>query len=78
MPKPIRGPAVAEGFFSKEEFRYDAGQMTFTFAPQNVGPGGKTRRHALEDGLVLKARHTTETFGAAFAQAACTPCRRRG
>ncbi len=23
VPKPIRGPAVAEGFFSKEEFRYD-------------------------------------------------------
>jgi ABC-type sugar transport system ATPase subunit len=24
VPKPIRGPAVAQGFFSKEEFRYDA------------------------------------------------------
>ena len=23
VPKPIRGPAVREGFFSKEEFRYD-------------------------------------------------------
>ncbi|MVA82663.1 IS1182 family transposase [Agrobacterium vitis] len=23
VPKPIRGPAVAEGFFSKKEFRYD-------------------------------------------------------
>jgi transposase len=23
VPKPIRGPAVAQGFFSKEEFRYD-------------------------------------------------------
>ncbi len=24
VPKPIRGPAVREGLFSKEEFRYDA------------------------------------------------------
>ncbi|SCX22536.1 hypothetical protein DSM25558_3167 [Agrobacterium sp. DSM 25558] len=23
VPKPIRGPAVAQGFFSKEDFRYD-------------------------------------------------------
>ncbi len=24
VPKPVRGPAVREGFFSKDEFRYDA------------------------------------------------------
>jgi transposase len=32
VPKPIRGPAVAEGFFSKEQFRYNR-TRTFTFPP---------------------------------------------
>ena len=36
VPKPIRGPAVREGFFSKEEFRYDPEQDVFTC------PGGQT------------------------------------
>lgn len=29
VPKPIRGPAVREGFFSKEEFRYQADDDVF-------------------------------------------------
>lgn len=29
VPKPIRGPAVREGFFSKEEFRYDPDKDIF-------------------------------------------------
>lgn len=46
--------------------------MLDAFAPpvQNVRPGGKTRRHAVEHHLVLQARHSAEAFGAAFAQAA--------
>jgi transposase len=36
VPKPIRGPAVREGFFSKEEFRYDPDRDVFTC------PGGQT------------------------------------
>lgn len=35
VPKPIRGPAVREGFFSKEEFRYDPDSDVFTC------PGGQ-------------------------------------
>ncbi len=42
------------------------------FAPlvQNVGPGGKTHCHAVKHRLILKTRHATEAFGAAFAKAA--------
>jgi hypothetical protein len=36
VPKPIRGPAVAQGFFSKEEFRYDVENDVY------VGPGDQT------------------------------------
>lgn len=36
VPKPIRGPAVREGFFSKEEFRYDPETDVF------ICPGGQT------------------------------------
>jgi transposase len=36
VPKPIRGSAVREGFFSKEEFRYDPDRDVFTC------PGGQT------------------------------------
>lgn len=38
VPKPLRGPAVAQGFFSKEEFRYDAEADTYTC------PAGQTLR----------------------------------
>jgi transposase len=38
VPKPIRGPAVAQGFFPKEEFRYDAEADTYTC------PAGQTLR----------------------------------
>lgn len=41
---------------------------------QNVGPGGKTRRHAVEHRFVLKARYATEAFGVAFAQMARLTC----
>ncbi|MGE0503387.1 MAG: IS1182 family transposase [Rhizobiaceae bacterium] len=30
VPKPLRGPAIAQGFFPKEEFRYDAAADTYT------------------------------------------------
>ena len=30
VPKPVRGPAVREGFFPKEAFRYDSAPDTFT------------------------------------------------
>ena len=30
VPKPVRGPAVREGFFPKEAFRFDPGTDTFT------------------------------------------------
>ena len=36
IPKPIRGPAAREGFFSKEDFRYDPERDAFTC------PGGQT------------------------------------
>lgn len=36
VPKPIRGPAVRDGFFSKEEFRYKPDSNVF------VCPGGAT------------------------------------
>ncbi len=29
VPKPLRGPAVAQGFFPKEEFRYDQNKDIF-------------------------------------------------
>ena len=29
LPRPQRGPAVREGFFRKDEFRYDAGQDAY-------------------------------------------------
>lgn len=38
VPAPIRGPAVAQGFFSKEAFRYDAAADTYTC------PAGQTLR----------------------------------
>jgi transposase len=38
VPKPIRGPAVAQGFFSKEEFRYDVETDAYTC------PAGQTLR----------------------------------
>ncbi len=38
VPKPLRGPAVAQGFFSKEAFRYDAAADTYTC------PAGQTLR----------------------------------
>ncbi|MGR9210391.1 IS1182 family transposase [Rhizobium leguminosarum] len=46
VPKPIRGPTVAEGFFSKEEFRYDAGKDIYICpADQVLSPRhfGKSR-----------------------------------
>lgn len=36
VPKPIRGPAVREGFFSKDEFRYDAAQDAYICPGQQV------------------------------------------
>ncbi len=36
VPKPIRGPAAREGFFTKEEFRYEADKDIY------VCPGGAT------------------------------------
>jgi transposase len=38
VPKPLRGPAIAQGFFPKEEFRYDAEADTYTC------PAGQTLR----------------------------------
>jgi transposase len=38
VPKPVRGPAVREGFFPKDQFRYDPATDTFTC------PGGQTLR----------------------------------
>ncbi|NTI32899.1 IS1182 family transposase [Rhizobium rhizogenes] len=36
VPKPVRGPAVAQGFFSKEEFRYDAEADVYTCPADQV------------------------------------------
>lgn len=36
VPKPIRGPAVREGFFSKDEFRYNSDEDVY------ICPGGAT------------------------------------
>lgn len=36
MPKPIRGPAVREGFFSKDEFHYDPAQDAYVCPGQQV------------------------------------------
>ena len=38
VPKPVRGPAVREGFFPKDQFRYDPTTDTFSC------PGGQTLR----------------------------------
>jgi len=38
VPKPVRGPAVREGYFAKEAFRFDPASDTFTC------PGGQTLR----------------------------------
>lgn len=48
VPKPLRGPAVAQGFFPKEEFRYDAEADTYTCpAGQTLKPRyyGKLREN---------------------------------
>lgn len=48
VPKPIRGPAVAQGFFSKEQFRYDAEVDAYTCpAGQMLWPRyhGKSREN---------------------------------
>lgn len=41
VPKPLRGPAIAQGFFPKEEFRYDAEADAYTC------PAGQTLRPPL-------------------------------
>jgi transposase len=33
VPRPQRGPAVKNGFFRKDEFRYDAGRDTYICLP---------------------------------------------
>ncbi|MBZ5775718.1 IS1182 family transposase [Rhizobium sp. VS19-DR104.2] len=39
VPKPLRGAAVREGFFSKDEFRYDAGKDVYVCpAGQHLSP----------------------------------------
>ncbi|WP_235906885.1 IS1182 family transposase [Brucella anthropi] len=48
VPKPLRGPAVAQGFFPKEAFRYDAEADTYTCpARQTLRPRyyGKLREN---------------------------------
>lgn len=51
VPKPQRGPAVAKGFFTKDQFRYDAKADTYTC------PGGESLRRAssrpVRDGVRL-------------------------
>ena len=56
VPKPIRGPAVGKGFFSKEMFRYDPERDVFTCpSGQTLSPRhwGRSRANA--------ARSTTAT-----------------
>jgi transposase len=36
VPKPIRGPAVREGFFSKDDFHYDATQDAYVCPGQQI------------------------------------------
>src|ERR1700736_6517898 len=46
IPQPQRGPAVRNGFFRKDEFRYDSAQDVFVCpAGQTLGPHhiGKSR-----------------------------------
>lgn len=48
VPKPQRGPAVREGFFRKDEFRYDPKHDTFTCpAGQTLTPRHKGKLRAL-------------------------------
>ena len=44
VPKPVRGSAVREGFFSKEEFRFDPAADTYTCpAGQTLWPRNRGR-----------------------------------
>ncbi len=49
VPKPIRGPAVREGFFSKDVFQYEADKDVFvcpagaTLSPRYFGKWGRFR-----------------------------------
>jgi transposase len=81
VPKPIRGPAVAEGFFSKEQFRYDPDKDTYLCpADQVLSPRhfGKSRDNVKIDYVnrdACKACHLRER--APKASAACRALRTR-
>src|SRR3954447_7644763 len=52
VPKPVRGPAVREGFFAKDEFRYDPEKDVFVCpAGQSLAPRhkGKSRDNVKVD-----------------------------
>jgi hypothetical protein len=53
VPKPQRGAAVANGFFRKDEFRYDAAQDAYV-CPGRHDPPGSVARH--EEGRLANAR----------------------
>ena len=54
VPKPMRGPAAREGFFSKEDFRYDPERDAFSC------PGGQTlaSRHESRSRGIVKIDHS--------------------
>ncbi len=73
VPKPIRGPAAREGFFTKEEFRYDPDKNVYICpAEQVLSPRyeGKSRNNVKFDycnkdackGCALKPRCTHNRF----------------
>ena len=78
VPKPIRGPAVGKGFFSKEMFRYDPERDVFTCpSGQTLSPRywGRSRDNAKIDycnrdackACALKPRCTGHRFPAGIA-----------
>lgn len=72
VPKPIRGPAVADGFFSKEEFRYDPDKDIYLCpADQVLSPRhfGKSRDNVKIDYVnrdACKACHLRERCTRSF------------
>src|SRR5258707_10128392 len=55
VPKPIRGPAAREGFFTKEEFRYDPDKRSTSAQPDRFS------RHATRANHATTSNSTTAT-----------------
>lgn len=72
VPKPIRGPAVREGFFSKEEFRYDPDKDIFlcprdqVLSPRHYGKSRDNVKIDYTNRAACKACHLRERCTKSF------------